>query len=361
MAAESVRHLYVHVPFCGHRCGYCDFVTVTGHEPLHGRYVDALVAELERERPAPRTIFVGGGTPSLLADELLARLLAALPAAEELTVECNPETITPAKARVLVEGGVDRVSLGAQSFRDHLLSVLERRADATTVRRAVTVLREAGVQNLNLDLMFGVPGETAGDLDRDLADALELQPDHISAYELEAKPGTRFSRRHGARLEIQRDALEWQYERVVERLRDAGYRWYETANFCRPGRECAHNLGYWLGHDYLGLGVGAVSTVGLRRWRVKPGLPGYLEAIESGRRPPLQEEPLTAGERATERLMLGLRLDSPPPLQDLWPLVDPAACERLRLAGALELDGERIRLTDRGRFIADDVVAGLLR
>jgi oxygen-independent coproporphyrinogen-3 oxidase len=359
--AAAVEHLYVHVPFCAHRCGYCDFVTVTGREPLHARYVDALRAELVRERPRPRTIFVGGGTPSLLADELLARLLDALPAADELTVECNPETITPSKARVLVEGGVTRVSLGAQSFRDHLLFVLERRADAETVRRAVSLLRGAGVRSLNLDLMFGVPGETGADLEWDLDELLALAPDHISAYELEAKPGTRFSRRHGRSLEAQRDALEWQYERVVERLREAGYRWYETANFCRPGHECAHNLGYWLGHDYLGLGVGAVSTIGLRRWRVRPGLPAYLAAVEAGRRPPVLEEPLSAGERALERLMLGLRLDSPPPLGELWPLVDPGACERLRQAGALALEGDRIRLTDRGRFIADDVVAGLLR
>jgi len=357
----TVDHLYLHVPFCAHRCGYCDFVTVTGREPLHGRYVDALLAELDRERPRPRTIFVGGGTPSLLADDLLARLLRGLPAAAEMTVECNPETITESKARVLVEGGVTRVSLGAQSFRGHLLEVLERRADPATVRRAVGILRAAGVTSLNLDLMFGVPGESGADLDRDLRDLIALAPDHVSTYELEAKPRTRFTRRHGAELGRQAERLEYQYERVVELMRGAGYRWYETANFCLPGHECAHNLGYWLGHDYLGLGVGAVSTHGLRRWRVRPGLAGYLEAVEAGRRPPQDDEPLTVGERATERLMLGLRLDRPLALGDLRELVDARAAERLVSAGALELDGDRVRLTDRGRFIADDVLAGLLR
>ena len=359
--AAGVEHLYLHVPFCAHRCGYCDFVTVTGREPLHARYVDALLADIARERPAPSTIFVGGGTPSLLADELLARLLGGLPATAELTVECNPETITEAKAQVLVEGGVTRVSLGAQSFRRRLLTVLERRAGAADVRRAVSILRSAGVKSLNLDLIFGVPGETDRDLRRDLEDLLALEPDHISSYELEAKPGTRFTHRHGAELRRQAERLEHHYGRVVETLRGAGYRWYETANFCRSGHECLHNLGYWLGHDYLGLGVGAVSTRGLRRWRVKPGLTGYLEAVEAGRRPPQIDEPLTAGERALERLMLGLRLDRPLVLGDLRELVDEGALARLSRAGAIECGEDSVWLTDRGRLVADGVVAGLLR
>src|SRR5262249_42300737 len=191
------------------------FVTVTGNGPLHGRYTDALIAELERHAPAPRTIFIGGGTPSLLDDPLLARLLAALPPCPELTVECNPETITPAKARALVEGGVHRVSLGAQSFQPQLLATLERRARPGQVVEAVSTLREAGLQTLNLDLMFGVPGQTPADLAADLDQALALEPDHISYYELEAKPGTRFTVHHGAELERQAELLEELYETVV--------------------------------------------------------------------------------------------------------------------------------------------------
>ena len=158
MSAGAIGHLYVHVPFCAHRCGYCDFVTVTGHEDDRSRYVDALIAELGRAALEPETIFVGGGTPSILADADLARLLAALPAAGEVTVECNPETVTRAKAQVLVEGGVTRVSLGAQSFRPHLLDVLERRARPEQIAAAVGLLRGAGIESLNLDLIFGVPG-----------------------------------------------------------------------------------------------------------------------------------------------------------------------------------------------------------
>jgi putative oxygen-independent coproporphyrinogen III oxidase len=355
------RHLYVHVPFCGHRCGYCDFVTVTGNEPLHGRYVDALRAELDAAAVDPDTVFLGGGTPSLLADRLLARLLAALPAAAELTVECNPETITEAKARVLVEGGVTRVSLGAQSFRARLLTVLDRQADPASVRAAVTTLRSYGVQNLNLDLMFGVPGQTADDLRRDLEDALALEPEHLSYYELEAKPGTRFTHAHGRELARQAEAMEEYYEVVVETLRGAGFRWYETANFCRPGYASEHNLGYWLGHDYLGLGIGAVSTLGLERRRNLPSLPRYLEAVEAGGRPPAEVEILTADQRALERLMLGLRLDRPVAVNGSRALLDPEAVDRLSRVGMLADDGASLQLSDRGRFLADEVVATILR
>ena len=358
---STAEHLYLHVPFCGHRCGYCDFVTVTGNEQLHARYVDALIAELEREQPRPRTIFIGGGTPSLLDDRLLGRLLAALPACEELTVECNPETITAAKARVLVEGGVNRVSLGAQSFQPHLLETLERHATPARVLDAVAMLREAGIANLNLDLMFGVPGQARDDLLHDLDQVLSLGPDHISYYELEAKPGTRFTHRHGAELAAQGELLEHHYETVVGTLRAAGYRWYETANFCRDGRRSLHNLGYWEGRDYLGLGVGAVSTHGLERRRKLASLPRYLAAVEAGELPPAQVELLTPDERGSERVMLGLRLDRPLPVDDLAGVIDAAELERMRRAGLVAVSGSTISLSERGRFMANDVVSTILR
>jgi oxygen-independent coproporphyrinogen III oxidase len=358
-----VDHLYLHVPFCAHRCGYCDFVTVTGNEHLRERYVNALIAELGRHqlnRPLT-TIFIGGGTPSLLPDRLLARLFDALPDCDELTVECNPETVTPDKARVFVEGRVTRVSLGAQSFRPHLLATLERPAAPEAIRSAVAMLRGAGVTSLNLDLIFGVPGESAGDLRADLDDALALEPDHISYYELEAKPGTRFTHAHGTELERQAEALEDHYETVVAALRAAGYRWYETANFCRPGHEARHNLGYWEGHDYLGLGVGAVSTLGLERRRNRPGLVPYIQALESGHAPPSQVEPLTADERGEERVMLGLRLDRPLTLAGLEPLLNARELERMQAAGMLAIDGGTMSLSERGRFMANDVVSSILR
>ena len=197
--------------------------------------------------------------------------------------------------------------------------------------------------------------------EHDLDDLLALEPDHVSSYELEAKPGTRFTHRHGRELERQAEAMEAYYEEVVARLRGAGYRWYETANFCRPGHECRHNLGYWLGHDYLGVGVGAVSTIGLERRRNRPGLRGYLAAVEAGGEPPAEVEMLTPAERGTERLMLGLRLDTPLELNGLAALVDDGACDRLAAAGMLDRSGGSLALTERGRFLANDVVASVLR
>ena len=223
---SAVRHLYVHLPFCAHRCGYCDFVTVVGRRPQHRAYVDALLAELALEGDvlADRleTVFLGGGTPTFTEPAELARLLAALPDAEELTVEANPETVTPELASLLVDGRVSRVSLGAQSFQPHLLEVLERRAQPDDVRRAVYLLRDAGFDNISLDLLYGIPGQSAADLDSDLADALALEPEHLSCYELEAKPGTRFTHAHGGELERQAEAMEGYFETVVDTLTGVG-------------------------------------------------------------------------------------------------------------------------------------------
>ena len=214
----SVRHLYVHLPFCAHRCGYCDFVTATGRDRLHGPYVDALLRELfeEHDGSPVDTIFLGGGTPTFTALPELLRLLRALPSAGELTVEANPETVSPELARALRGAGVNRVSLGAQSFQPRLLRVLERRATPADVDRAFGRLRDAGFDNLSLDLIYGIPGQRPEELAADLAHAIDLGPEHISAYELEAKPGTRFTVAHGAELEQQAEQMEDYFERVFE-------------------------------------------------------------------------------------------------------------------------------------------------
>jgi oxygen-independent coproporphyrinogen-3 oxidase len=367
----GVRHLYVHLPFCAHRCGYCDFVTVVGREGQHGSYVDALLAELELEGSCltenVETIFLGGGTPTFTEPGQLARLLADLPAAEETTVEANPETVTPKLAELLLAGGVTRVSLGAQSFQPHLLDVLERRATPETVRSAVRELRAAGVDNLSLDLIYGIPGQSSDDLRIDLEDALALEPEHLSCYELEAKPGTRFTHAHGAELERQAEAMESYFEVVVETLTLAGYRWYETANFCRAGARdlrARHNLGYWLGRDYLGLGVGAVSTVGGERWRNLPSLSRYVTALAAGERPPREIESIDDGTHRRELLLLGLRLDEPVAMADVGDALDLDALDRLEALGLAERTvngrGVELRLTRRGRFLGGGVTAELL-
>jgi oxygen-independent coproporphyrinogen III oxidase len=367
----GIRHLYVHLPFCAHRCGYCDFVTVTGRGAEHGTYVDALVRELELERrlldDRLETVFLGGGTPTFTEPAALERLLAGLPFAEEVTVEANPETVTPELAALLSRNRVNRVSLGAQTFNTALLDVLERRAGPEDVVRAFYRLRDAGFDNINLDLVYGIPGQSTADLERDLDEALALAPEHLSCYELEAKPGTRFTHAHGAELERQAEAMEDYFERVVERLTGAGYRWYETANFCRRSSEAGgrdlrarHNLGYWEGRDYLGLGIGAFSTVDDRRWRNTPKLAAYVAALASGERPAREVERLDEETRMREQLMLGLRLDEPVPLAAVEPALDHAALERLTGLGLVRRDGESLALSPRGRFLGGRVTAELL-
>jgi oxygen-independent coproporphyrinogen-3 oxidase len=365
---SGARHLYVHLPFCAHRCGYCDFVTVVGRRAQHAAYVDALLRELELERGSLaaeiETVFLGGGTPTFMALPELVRLLDALPRADEVTVEANPETVTPELAGALREAGVTRVSLGAQSFRPELLRVLEREAGPDDVRRAVAHLRVAGIDNVSLDLVYGIPGQTHADLEADLADALELEPEHLSCYELEAKPGTRFTHAWGEELTRQAEAMEDYFERVVARLSGAGYRWYETANFCRadPVRDLRshHNLAYWLGHDYLGIGIGAVSTLGDTRRRNTPRLGAYLEALGAGCGPGREVEALDVGVRARERVMLGLRLDEPLPLAGLRHALDPDGVARVERLGLATEDGGALMLTERGRFLGGAVTAELI-
>jgi putative oxygen-independent coproporphyrinogen III oxidase len=372
----SVRHLYVHVPFCAHRCGYCDFVTVVGREGLHGRYVDGLLAELELEREVLdqplETVFLGGGTPTFTESGELRRLLAALPPAGEVTVEANPETVTPELARLLREAGVTRVSLGAQTFRPDLLRVLERRAGPDDVRRAFYHLRDASFDNISLDLLHGIPGQSTSDLELDIDEALALAPEHVSYYELEAKPGTRFTHAHGAELARQAEAMEGYFELVIERLTAAGFRWYETANFCRApeyaqGRDLRsrHNLAYWLGRDYLGLGIGAVSTLGMQRRRNTPRLNAYLADVGAGEAPTREVELLDASVRANERVMLGLRLDTGLPVADAGESLDREALGRLERLGLATRrvggDGpETLVLTPRGRRLGGAVTAELL-
>jgi len=365
----------VHLPFCAHRCGYCDFVTVVGRGEQHGSYVDALLAELELEGDVLadplETVFLGGGTPTFTDATELARLLEGLPAAEELTVEANPETVTPDLARLLRSHGVNRVSLGAQSFQPHLLAVLERRAAPDDVRRSVARLREAGFDNLSLDLVYGVPGQSPADLDHDLDEALALEPEHLSCYELEAKPGTRFTHAHGDELERQAEAMEGYFEQVVDTLTAAGYRWYETANFCLMGAKAGgrdlrarHNLGYWRGRDYLGVGMGAVATVSGERRRNVSSLARYLAALASGAKPPSELEIIDRETHEREKLMLGLRLDEPLVVAEVGDALDRKALSSLAERGLVDVStngrGEEMSLTRHGRFLGGGVTAELL-
>jgi putative oxygen-independent coproporphyrinogen III oxidase len=361
----DVRHLYAHLPFCSSRCGYCAFVVQVGGLGRRDAYLDALIAELGREREclgAVETLYLGGGTPTLMRPRRIARLLDAaaphLAPGAEVSIECNPETVDRRALAELRAAGITRISIGVQSFRPHLLRALDRQATADQAREVVGCARAAGFDDLSIDLIFGIPGQTPDDLEADLADALALAPDHVSWYELELKPGSALARAGTPAFDEDEGADA--YRRIVAALEEAGYRWYETANFARPGHECRHSLAYWGAADYLGLGVGAVSTVDGVRRRNAPGVEGYIRALAAGEDPPRTREPLDDDDRRRERWMLALRLDRAMPLAWAGPPDHPDALERLSAAGLLRRDGDAVALTREGRFVQNAILHELM-
>jgi len=370
--------IYVHVPFCAARCGYCDFNTYTASE-LSGSgaspegWFEAVCRELERaaeavgERPVD-TVFVGGGTPSLLGAERLGAVLAeirstfGLADGAEVTTESNPESTSPEFFAGLVDAGFTRVSLGMQSAAQHVLAVLDRRH---TPGRAVAAAREAraaGLAHVNLDLIYATPGETDDDLRASLDAVLDAGVDHVSAYSLIVEDGTALARRV-ARGELPApddDVAAARYEMIDDRLAAAGMRWYEVSNWATDApAECRHNLGYWLDGDWWGLGPGAHSHVdGVRWWNVKHPA-RYASMLAAGEAPEAGREELTADERQTERVMLRLRLASGLPL-GLLDAAGRAVAERAVADGLLVRDGDAVVLTRPGRLLADAVVRDLL-
>jgi putative oxygen-independent coproporphyrinogen III oxidase len=367
--------VYVHVPFCAARCGYCDFNTYTASE-LAGSgaspdgWFTAVRRELElaRSTVGPRpvdTVFVGGGTPSLLGAALLGDVLAAvrdtfgLAPGAEVTTESNPESTSPAFFEGLVEAGFTRVSLGMQSAAPHVLRVLDRRH---TPGRAVAAAREAraaGLDHVNLDLIYATPGETDDDLRASLDAVLEAGVDHVSAYSLIVEDGTALARRvsRGELPAPDDDVAAARYEIIDDRLSAAGLTWYEVSNWAASSSaECRHNLGYWLDGDWWGLGPGAHSHLaGQRWWNVKHPA-RYASLLAEGAAPEAGREVLTPADQHIERVMLRLRLASGLPLS----LVPPAAVHRAEADGLLEVADGHAVLTRRGRLLADGVVQSLL-
>jgi putative oxygen-independent coproporphyrinogen III oxidase len=361
----GVAHLYVHLPFCAARCGYCAFVVDVGREDARDAYLDMLLTELERERAVLgplETVYLGGGTPTLMGaarlSVLLARIRPLLAPGAEVSVEANPETLDAHVVDALAAGGVTRLSLGAQSSRPHLLSVLDRRSTPDDAERAVLLAREAGIPRLSIDLMLAVPGQSADDLAADLAWVTTADPDHVSWYELEFKEGSAIAR--GSARPPDEDMAADLYLQAVDGLEAAGYRWYELANFCRPGSECRHSLAYWHARDYLGIGVGAVSTLGGARRRNAPGLDRYIAALGRGDDPPRTREDVDPDTRRRERWMLGTRLDEPLDMAWAGPPDHPEALEALVRDGFLERGDGTVRLTRRGRLLQNAVVQRIM-
>lgn len=367
--------LYVHVPFCITRCGYCDFNTYTPAE-LGGvnpdAWLTALRTELERAAvqlggPTVNTVFVGGGTPSLLGGARLTTLLGmvrdhfTLAPDAEITTEANPESTWPEFFEEIREAGYTRVSLGMQSVVPRLLGVLDR---VHTPNRSAAAAREAlalGFEHVSLDLIYGTPGESDDDLLRSVDTAVETGVDHVSAYALVVEDGTAMARRvRSGELEApDDDVLAHRYELVDARLSAAGMGWYEVSNWARPGGECRHNLGYWDRGQWWGAGPGAHSHVGdLRWWNIKhPNT--YESRIADGALPVAGFEQLDADALHTEEVLLQIRLRQGLPLARLS-AAERARAEEVVADGLLESDGDHLVLSDRGRLLADAVVRTLL-
>jgi putative oxygen-independent coproporphyrinogen III oxidase len=367
--------LYLHVPFCITRCGYCDFNTYTPAE-LGGvnpdAWLSALGSELELaaarlDGPTVATVFVGGGTPSLLGGERLATLLDMvrehfeLAPHAEITTEANPESAWPDFFARIRDAGYTRVSLGMQSVIPHVLGVLDRihtpNRSAASAREAL----EAGFEHVSLDLIYGTPGESDDDLLRSVDTAVETGVDHVSAYALVVEEGTALARRvrRGELAAPDDDVLARRYELVDERLSAAGMTWYEVSNWSRPGGECRHNLGYWDGGQWWGAGPGAHGYVGATRWWNVKHPNAYAEALAGGALPVGGFERLDGEALHTEDVLLKIRLRQGLPL-DLLGEAERQRAETAVADGLLVSDGDRVVLTPRGRLLADGVVRNVL-
>lgn len=377
-AGDGSLAMYVHVPFCASRCGYCDFNTYTAAElgaapgASQTSYVAAALGEvaLARRVLGPRTVssvFVGGGTPTLLASDMLVTLLGAirdtfgLAKGAEVTTEANPESVTPESLAALREGGFTRMSFGMQSAVPHVLRTLDRVHTPGRAAQAVAEARAAGFDDVSLDLIYGTPGESIDDWRTSLDAALAAEPDHVSAYALIVEDGTPLARRirRGELPAPDDDDLADKYLLADELLEKAGYEWYELSNWARSGHACRHNVAYWLSTDWWGIGAGAHSHVGgVRWWNVKHPA-AYAERLGTGRSPGHAREVLTADQRRVERVLLEIRLAEGMPVSCLFPS-ELGRVDDLVARDLLVRTGDHLVLTLQGRLLADAVVRDLL-
>ena len=365
-----VHHLYLHVPFCHRICPYCGFFKHTPGGTDIGTFVAAVLAELDSLRvryPLDlRTLYFGGGTPTMLSPTHLGALLTGLARrldlgkVEEWTVEANPRTFDHAKVRLLVEAGVTRTSLGVQSWNQRHLATLGRDHSPDEAREAYTTLREAGMPSVNIDHMFALPGQSLAEWEADLQATTALGPDHVSTYNLTYEEDTAFLDRFRAVGFVpDPDAEADFFELAHGFLAAAGFDHYETSNYARPGHRSLHNNAYWRGEDYLGLGPGAVSTVGRRRWTNVPDTALYIASVTRDGHPAAREEGLSDEAWRTERIALGLRTAEGLPLE--W-LDDEGRARLAVLAadGLLDATSTHVRLRPRGHLVADAIAVELV-
>ncbi len=349
--------VYIHVPFCRHRCDYCAFAAWSDRDHLMGPYVDALVADIHRhagEMPPVTSVFVGGGTPSRLPGSEMARVLGALALASdaEVTIECNPDDVTPALMAAYRDAGVNRISVGVQSMVPHVLAALGRTHRPANVYSAVEAIVASGMPSFNLDVIYGAAGEWLSDWRRTLHDIAKLDPPHVSAYALTVEAATPLAAQPHRHPDD--DDLADKYELADELLSAAGLHNYEVSNWARPGHECRHNLLYWRQGDYRGFGVAAHShTAGRRWWNVRTP-ERFIAAVADGRPTETAGETLDAGTRRLEGLQLAVRLADGVP-RDAFGTPVGEELRELVTAGLVTDDGVRVRLTRSGRLLANEV------
>jgi len=347
MTPISLFGVYIHIPFCHHKCDYCAFATWVDKNQLIDEYLNALVADINRtEIPSVDTVFVGGGTPSMVPGSLLVNVIQQLPLAHnaEITVECNPDDVTLELMTAYMRGGVNRISMGVQSMRPSVLSALGRTHDVDHVYDAVSAVRSAGIQGLNLDLIYGAHGETLDDWSATLRDAVQLSPTHISAYALTVEAGTPLSL-DGSRHPDDDDLAD-KYLIAEDLLTAAGLANYEISNWSVPGFECRHNMIYWRQGDYLGFGCAAHSHEKGRRWWNLRTPERYIHAVRAGESTEAAGETLDDATRRRERLELLLRMRDGIEAHHL-PVAD--------LNGLVEVRDGMARLTVQGRLLANEV------
>jgi oxygen-independent coproporphyrinogen III oxidase len=359
-SSRMIAHLYAHIPFCPKVCPYCCFYKeASDHNKTRG-FLDAVLAEAERHAAQlkPQTIFFGGGTPTALAKSQLEYLIGGLQRrinfsdVTEFTLEMNPATVSLEKAVVLRRLGVNRVSMGVQSWDAGLLVTLGRVHSAAQAQRSYEILRDAGFENINLDLIFGIPGQTREQWHTTLEKTIALEPNHISAYCLTYEEDTEYFLRMNQGQYQPDESLDADlFEMTIDTLEAAGFCQYEISNYSKPGRECQHNLAYWLGSDFLGLGPSAFSTVGFDRWRNVSDTTAYVSAIGSGSDPADFREALTDRTRQAERIAFSLRTNRGVPSEVL-----PASrAEEFAGIGLLVQHDGRWRLSRKGKLLADSV------
>jgi len=374
---KSADSLYIHVPFCARKCLYCGFFSTVGCEALIPDYIRAVHAELDAAPPAKplRTDYIGGGTPTLLSAEHLAALLegirraAPIDPACEFTVEANPGTLDAAKAAALRSGGANRISLGAQAFQPHVLEILGRIHGPDEIRRSVGLLRAAGFDNIGLDLIFAIPGQTFADWCESLDAAIDLDVQHISAYGLSFDEGTVFTRRLNDGAMRPAPEFMWlrMYDHARQRLAEAGFTHYEISNFARPGRESAHNCNYWHNGSYLGIGAFATEYVDGRRRTNVADVQEYIRLATLCGKAPAFDEKLEPEYSARETAAFNIRYLPGIARQtfidrtgfDLERLFGPTI-KRLRALGLLQYENEVLRLTEKALPLADSVSAQFL-